>query len=117
MKFDQFTVVLLVLRPDRPQLDAAAEAELQDEHLAHLARLHEDGHLLAAGPAGSPDDDVRGLSLFAVDVERARELAEADPAVRAGKFTVRILPWMVPAGAVLGGQTRFPKSAADVRGE
>lgn len=115
MKFDQFTVALLVLRPDRPRLDDAAEAELQDAHLAYLARLHEDGTLLAAGPIGGPDDDIRGMSIFNVDPEHARELAHADPAVRAGKFSIRVMPWLVPSGAARFEPTRFPTSAADAR--
>lgn len=115
VKFDQFTVVLLVLRPDRPRLDEDAEAELQDAHLAYLASLHSDGVLLAAGPLGGPDDEIRGMSIFGVDADRARELAHADPAVRAGKFAIRIMPWLVPAGAAHFTPTSFPNSAADAR--
>lgn len=117
MRFDRFTVVLLVLRPDRPALDEQADAELQDAHLAYLATLHADGSLLAAGPAGGPDDDVRGLSIMTVDQDRARELCEADPAVRAGKFALRVMPWMVPGGAVRYQDTKFPASRAEASGD
>jgi hypothetical protein len=41
-------------------------------------------------------------------------LKEADAAVQAGVFSVRVLPWMVPAGAVTFSPTRFPRSIADV---
>ena len=67
MEFDHLTVSLLVLRPDAPELDEEASAALQDAHLAHLADLHEAGHLLAAGPLS--DEKFRGLSLLRVDVE------------------------------------------------
>ena len=50
MQFDQYTVTLLMLAPNPPPLDGAALDDLQDEHMAHLADLHEAGHLLAAGP-------------------------------------------------------------------
>ena len=117
MDFDQFTVALLVLRPDRPELTEAEEAALQDAHLAYLAQLHEDGYLLAAGPLrGGPDEPLRGLSILRVDAARARELKEADPAVRAGRYAVRILPWMVPGGAVAFSPTRFPRSIAEATG-
>ena len=37
MKFDRFTIALLILRSDAPGLDDEAAAALQDAHLAHLA--------------------------------------------------------------------------------
>ena len=40
--------------PTRPLLSEEEAARLQDAHLAHLAELHETGHLLAAGPYGTP---------------------------------------------------------------
>lgn len=117
MDFDRFTTVLLVLRSDRPELTEEEQAALQDAHLAYLSKLHDDGFLLAAGPLlGEPGETFRGLSVFAVDADRARELAEADPAVRGGKFGVKILPWLVPQGAIAATQIRFPASAAEAGG-
>ena len=111
MEFDHLTVSLLVLRPDAPELDEQAAAELQDAHLAHLANLHESGHLLAAGPLS--DEKFRGLSILRADVEEARRLKESDPAVRAGRFSVRVMPWTIPAGAMSFAPTRFPRSVAE----
>jgi uncharacterized protein YciI len=114
VRFDKFTVTLLVLRPDAPQLDDEAAAALQDAHMAHLADLHEAGYLLAAGPLlGPPDREFRGLSILNVDPERAVQLKEDDPAVRAGRFAVSVLPWIVPAGAMSFSATRFPRSMAE----
>ena len=114
MQFDTYTVVLLVLRPDAPQLDEEAAAALQDAHLAHLADLHEAGHLVAAGPLlGAPDREFRGLSILRVDPERALQLKRGDPAVQAGRFDVKVMPWMVPAGAMSFSPTRFPRSVAE----
>src|SRR5438128_11895552 len=114
MEFDRFSIALLVLRPDRPRLDKEAEAELQDAHMAHLADLHEAGYLLAAGPLlGEPNRKYRGLSILTVDPERARELKEDDPAVRAGRFSIEVMPWVVPGGAMTFSSTRFPRSIAD----
>jgi uncharacterized protein len=80
--------------------------------MSHLADLHEAGHLLAAGPLS--DEKFRGLSIMRVDPERARELKEQDPAVQAGRFSVKVIPWMVPAGAMTFSPTRFPRSLAEV---
>jgi uncharacterized protein len=116
VQFDHFTITLLLLRPDAPQLSEAAENALQDAHMAHLAALHEAGWLLAAGPLLG-DERFRGLSILNVDPERARELKEADPAVRAGRFAVKVLPWMVPVGAMTFSPTHFPHSIAEARGD
>ncbi len=80
--------------------------------MAHLADLHDQGVLLAAGPLSDPN--FRGLSILNVDVDRAQELKEADPAVQAGIFTVKSIPWMVPGGAMHFSQTFFPRGVADV---
>jgi uncharacterized protein YciI len=111
MEFDHLTVTLLVLRPDAPELDEEGAAALQDAHMAHLADLHEQGHLLAAGPLS--DEKFRGLSILRVDVEEARRLREGDPAVQAGRYSVEVMPWMVPAGAMSFTPTRFPRSIAE----
>ena len=114
MQFDRFTVVLLMLRPDSPQLDDAAAAALQDAHLDHLAKLHENGHLLAAGPFMGGDEEIyRGLCILNVDADKALELCGRDPAVIAGRFSVKILPWMLPGGAVSFSPSRFPHSLAE----
>ena len=115
MEFDLFTVSLLMLRDDAPELDEEAANALQDAHLDHLANLHEQGHLVAAGPLGDPK--IRGLSILTVPPDEARALKEADPAVRAGRFDVVVVPWQVPAGAVHFTPTRFPHSIADVSAE
>jgi uncharacterized protein len=76
MNFDRFTMTLLVLRDDAPELTPDQEAALQDAHMAHLADLHEAGHLLAAGPLLDRDSPFRGLSILSVGVEEARVLKE-----------------------------------------
>lgn len=114
MEFDHYSIALLILRPDAPELDDEAAAALQDAHMAHLADLHEAGHLLAAGPLS--DEKFRGLTILNVEPERARELKEKDPAVQIGRFSVKVMPWMVPAGAMTFSRTRFPRSVAEANG-
>ncbi len=110
LRFDELTVALLVTG-SRPN-----DAQLQDAHLAHLAHLHESGVLLAAGPLSDPAGELRGLSLLNVPPDEARRLKEEDEAVRAGAFSVRVMPWMIPAGAVSFTPTFFPRSMKDVTG-
>jgi uncharacterized protein YciI len=118
VKFDQTTVVLLLTRADAPAQDDATRAAVQDAHLAHLAELHDAGHLLAAGPLpGPPDRLYRGLVLLNVEPDRALERMADDPAVRAGWFGVKAMPWLVPTGAMSFTPTRFPRTIADVEAD
>jgi uncharacterized protein len=117
MDFDSFTVVLLLTPVGPLRLDDEELRENQDAHLNYLAELHEAGHLLAAGPLlGGEGALYRGLSIFSVDAERARELCEQDPAVIAGRFDFVVIPWLVPGGAAHFTPTRFPHSSAEVAG-
>ena len=111
MTFDEFTISLLVSGPT-PNEDA-----LQDAHLAHLAALHDAGSLLAGGPLSDPAGELRGLSILNVPPDEARRLKEADEAVRAGVFSVRVMPWRIPSGALSFSPTFFPRSMRDVTGE
>lgn len=116
MEFDRFTVTLLVLRDDAPNLTPEQEDALQDAHMAHLADLHAAGHLLAAGPLLDRSSPYRGLSILNVGTEEALALKEADPAVKAGRYRIVALPWMVPGGAMTFSPTRFPRSMSETMG-
>ncbi len=54
-----------------------------------------------------PDDSLRGLTFYRTgSLARARQLAEADPAVHAGRLTIEIMTWYCPAGTMrLPGRT------------
>ena len=118
MQFDHYTVTLLVLRPDAPAMDDAAAEALQSEHLAHLADLHDQGLLLAAGPLlGPADREFRGLSIWKLEPEEVLHVVteHPDPSVVAGRFNQLVIPWMVPAGALAFAHTFFPRSVDDAR--
>jgi hypothetical protein len=118
MEFDAYSIVLLLLRDDAPRLDPKTEDALQDAHLAHLAALHEAGHLLAAGPlSGNRERRLRGLCIFKGGMVEARVLEEEDPFVRAGVFALEVLPWTVPRGAMRFSPARFPHSSAEAEGD
>lgn len=83
-----------------PKLD-----QLQANHLTHLRQLSEAGHLIMAGPF-TDGGELRGVSVFRVEsIEEAQALADADPAVKAGRLVVEIHPWYV-------SESVLPKSGA-----
>ena len=60
--------------------------------------MRERGALVAAGPFRErPDESWRGLCVFRVGADEARELMALDPAVQCGRFAVEVLTWLVPA--------------------
>jgi uncharacterized protein YciI len=114
MQLDRYTITLLIKPPQTPQLDEHAAAALQDAHMSHLAELQEAGQLLVAGPL--LDEDYRGLSILNVEPEQATALKALDPAVQAGLYVVRAIPWMVPGNAIAFPPSRLPRSMAEVSG-
>ena len=102
MILDAYELVLL-----RRPVDATPYAEevlerIQREHLAYHASLRTAGDVVTNGPVvDQPDESLRGLSIYRTgSLQRARELAEADPAVRAGRLVVDVMQWWAPAGTM-----------------
>ncbi|GAA4452250.1 YciI family protein [Phytohabitans houttuyneae] len=114
MRFDHHTLVLLVRPPDAPELSEAEADALQDAHLAFRADLRDRGLLVAGGPLADQDDErLRGASIMSVDPATARQLCAADPAVRAGRLSVQVMTWMVPAGNIHFEAVRAPRSRSE----
>ena len=104
MEFDTYALVILRRPADAPPLPDAELDALQRRHLAHLAAMHDAGHLLVYGPfSDQPDESLRGMCLYGTSLEHARELAEQDPSVRAGRLAVDVLTWWTEKGSL-----RFP---------
>lgn len=117
MEFDRFSIVLLKLRSDAPRLDESAENELQDAHMAFLSDLHDSGKLLAAGPfLGAADRELRGLSIMLVPAAEAFALKQNDPAVRAGRYEVQAVDWILPIGALSDPSVHLPRSIKEAAG-
>ena len=91
--------LILLRRPARaPGYDDETLQRIQREHLAFYAALREAGHVVTNGPVrDQPDEALRGMAIFAMDsLDRARELASTDPAVRAGRLEVEAMSWLCP---------------------
>ena len=99
-EFDEYQLVLLQRSATPPDLDDEAAETLQRRHLGHFAKMRRAGLMTVAGPIRG-DDAIAGVCLYrAGTVERARRLAEDDPAVRAGRYDVRVMRWFTAKGAI-----------------
>ena len=99
--FDVYTLVLLRRPPDAPDMPEAELDALQARHLAYRAGLRREGVLVVNGPLDEQSDPaMRGLSIFACDIEEARRLSGRDPSVQAGRLAYDVMEWWVAAGTL-----------------
>jgi uncharacterized protein YciI len=74
---------------------------LQARHLAYRAELRRQGVLVVNGPLGEQSDPtMRGLSIFACDLQEAARLSDGDPSVQAGRLAYDLMEWWVAADSV-----------------
>jgi uncharacterized protein YciI len=99
--FDVYTLVLLRRPADAPELPEADLDALQARHLAYRAGLRDEGVLVVNGPLDEQSDvTMRGLSIFACDIDEARRLSDGDPSVQAGRLTYDVMEWWVAASTL-----------------
>ncbi len=103
MRFQRLTIVRLV-SPDVVPPDSPEYESIQAQHIAYLASLRDRGVIALNGPVRFKDSPkFRGMSVYTVDVDEARNYASADPAVKAGWFEVIVDGWWIPSVPVTLG--------------
>jgi uncharacterized protein len=102
MELEAFELVLLRRPADPPAYDSATLDRIQREHLMYHNSLRASGKVLTNGPVDDQaDTSLRGLTFYRTgSLARSRALAEADPAVRAGRLTVEIMTWYCAPGTM-----------------
>ena len=84
---------------ETPEID-----KLQEEHIANLSRLREEGKLVLSGPL--LDSFQLSGEIRSIGVLKAKSLAEAqawistDPMVKVGRLIIELHTWMVPKGVL-----------------
>jgi uncharacterized protein len=88
-------------RGENKDMDSAQIAKIQEEHLAHLTELSNQGKICIAGPFGD-NGDLRGIIIFNVaSLDEAEKFESEDPAVKAGRLVMEIRPWWGAKGSML----------------
>jgi uncharacterized protein YciI len=98
-----FQLVLLRRPDDAPSYDDETAEQIQRDHLAFYAAMRQAGHVVTNGPVrDQPDEALRGIAIFATEsADQARELANADPAVQAGRLEIQAMTWLCPPGTMI----------------
>ena len=101
MELVSYSFVLLKRGPRASDFSDEELDRLQEQHLAHLAAMKEEGHLVLAGPfSEQPDETLRGFCLYRTDLEETRRLAASDPSVQAGRMAVDVMGWWTKPGSL-----------------
>jgi uncharacterized protein len=93
-----YFMVFLKKGPHRNQ-DSLEVQKIQQAHLENITLLAKSGKLNIAGPF-LDDGDLRGIFVFDVpNIEEAKKLTETDPAIKSGRLSYEIHPFMTQQGA------------------
>jgi uncharacterized protein YciI len=82
-----------------PEKTPATE-KLQAEHMANINAMAKTGKLVIAGPFENAGE-YAGVFVFKVDtLVEAKQLAQSDPAVKAGRLVADVHPWLLGEGSL-----------------
>ena len=105
--FDEISVILLTRHPSPPDLSEETLDRLQVEHLLFLRDRMAEGVLIANGPLRDQTDQrYRGISIYALPLDEALAVANADPFALAGWVQIHGGRWLLGIGDVV-----FPRKA------
>jgi len=101
-KFEMKTYYLVFLKKgENRSQDEATVKKLQEQHIAHLDKMYNDGKMDICGPLAD-DGDIRGICIYNVATkEEAEKLASEDPMVKAGRLKVEVHPFYSAKGVIL----------------
>ena len=94
-QLEPHTVVLLRWPERLPDLTDDELDALQAEDVAYQRSLRDRGVIALAG---QPGERWRGLSIYRVPPDEARDYIEQDPSVRRGRLTYDVWTWLIPVG-------------------
>ncbi|MBL6447407.1 hypothetical protein JMN32_13905 [Fulvivirga sp. 29W222] len=94
---EKYMFVFLHSNPEKEVLSEQAMDSLQKGHMANIQRLSSEDKLLVAGPFEG------GGGIFILNtnsISEAREWINTDPAIKAHRYRIEILPWTPRSGGI-----------------
>jgi uncharacterized protein YciI len=89
-----YVLVILKTGPNDATIKGTEREQIFAGHMANIGRLSDEGKLAVAGPFGENDKGFRGIFILNVaGIEEAQQLAQTDPAIKAGVFVIDLFPW------------------------
>jgi uncharacterized protein len=97
----QYFFVLLKRPTVSPSISKEASQKVEEEHMANIRKLASEHKLVMAGPF-MDDTVLRGIFVLrAKSIVEAQQLANGDPAVKAGRLSTEIHgPWFIDSSVI-----------------
>ena len=95
----RFYVMAILERGPKWTKESTPEStELLKGHMANIGRLAKEGKLILAGPLADAGD-AAGIFVFdTTSIEEARQWCDTDPAIKGGRFQVKLWRWYSAKG-------------------
>jgi uncharacterized protein YciI len=107
---EQYQFGLLTRGPKWTAENTPEIQKIQEGHMANINKMARLGKLMAAGPVAD-NGDLRGIFIFrAASIDEARALAAEDPAIKAQRLKLEILPWLGSKGIGVKAAEEFKKN-------
>jgi uncharacterized protein len=107
---EQYQIGLLMRGPKWTAENTPEIQKIQEGHMANITRMAQLGKLFAAGPI-LDNANLRGIFIFRnTSADEARALAEEDPAIKAERLKLEILPWFGSKGIGVTAMEEYKKN-------
>jgi uncharacterized protein YciI len=107
---EQYQFGLLTRGPNWTAENTPEIQKIQEGHTANINKMARLGKLMAAGPIAD-NGDLRGIFIFrAASIDEAKTLAAEDPAIKAERLKLEILPWLGAKGIGVKAAEEFKKN-------
>ncbi len=93
-----YVLAILEKGPQYTKESTPEITEMLQGHMANIKRLAKEGKLILAGPLAEAGDAAGIFLLDTKSIDEARQWCDSDPAIKAGRFQVKLWKWYASKG-------------------